>query len=161
MGSGKSTIGRIIATRLGRHFVDNDVVLEQRAGATAAEIARDRGVDALHADEAAVLRDALDADHAAVITAAASTVTDASLRSRLHDGAFVVWLTAAPETLARRTATGTADRPELDADPLALAEHQRLERDPLFAQVADLLVATDGSVESVVDDVLANLPADA
>ena len=160
MGSGKTTIGRRLADRLDRPFVDNDVVLEQRSGRTAAEIARDDGVDDLHAREAGVLRDALDAGRAAVITAAASTVTDTALRARLHDEAFVVWLTAAPETLARRTATTMTGRPRLGEDPLALAEQQRIERDPLFAEVADLLVATDGTVESVVADVVANLPRD-
>jgi shikimate kinase len=93
MGSGKTTIGRLLAARLDLPFVDNDAVLEEGAGRTAAEIARDDGVEALHASEADVLRGALDARRSAVITAAASTVTDPELRTRLHAEAFVVWLT--------------------------------------------------------------------
>jgi shikimate kinase len=71
----------------------------------------------------------------------------------------VVWLTAQPTTLAQRT-TGSVARPKLASDQLTLAERQRAERDPLFAAVADLLVATDGTTQAVVDDVVANLPRD-
>lgn len=159
MGSGKTTIGRLLAARLRLPFVDNDAVLEEHAGRTAAEIAGDDGVDALHDREAAVLREALDRTGPAVITAAASTVTYPELRARMHAVAFVVWLTAAPETLARRTDSGSTGRPRLEADQLALAEEQRLARDPLFAEVADLLVGTDGTVDGVVDDIVANLRA--
>jgi len=159
MGSGKTTIGRLLARRLARGFVDNDAQIERTSGRTAAEIADADGVDALHVREARVLRDALDARVPAVITAAASTVHDAALRERLRTTTFVIWLTAEPKTLARRTATGSSARPRLDSDHLTVAERQRVERDPLFADVADLLVSTDGSIESVVDDVVANLSA--
>jgi hypothetical protein len=50
-------------------------------------------------------------------------------------------------------------RPRLAADRRTLAERQHAERDPLFAAVADLLVATDGSPDSVVDSVVAELPS--
>lgn len=159
MGSGKSTIGRLLATRLGLPFVDNDAVLEEQAGRTAAEIAGDDGVDALHDREATLVREALDRTGPAVITAAASTVTGPELRARMHEAAFVVWLTAAAETLARRTDSGSTGRPRLEADQLALAEEQRRVRDPLFAAVADLLVATDGPIDGVIDDIVANLRA--
>lgn len=157
MGSGKTTVGRLLAIRLGLPFVDNDAVLEEHAGRTAAAIVRDDGVAALHHREAIVLREALDRTGPAVITAAASTVTDPDLRALLHAEAFVVWLTAKPDTLARRTDAGSTGRPRLEDDQLALAEEQRRERDPLFAEIADLLVATDGTVDGVVDDILANL----
>lgn len=157
MGSGKTTIGRLAAARLERRFADNDTMLGQATGHTAAEIAGTDGIDALHAHEAKVLHDALDTIPPAVIAAAASTVLDPELRDRLRTEAFVIWLTATPMTLARRT-VGSVTRPRLAHDPLELAERQRAERDPLFADVADLLIATDGTIQTVVDDVVANLP---
>src|SRR5689334_14413518 len=59
MGSGKSTVGRPLAARLDRPFVDNDDRLAARTGQTAREVAAAEGADALHAREAAVLVDAL------------------------------------------------------------------------------------------------------
>jgi shikimate kinase len=161
MGSGKTTIGHLLANRLERPFVDNDTMLKQTSGRTAAEIARNDGVEILHAREAAVLRDALEEGPPAVVNAAASTVLDSELREFLRTETFVIWLTADPETLARRTATGPGSRPrpQLASDRLALAERQGVERDPFFAEVADLLVATDGPIDAAVDDIVANLPA--
>jgi shikimate kinase len=157
MGSGKTTIGRRVAAALGRPFVDNDELLQRSAGASAAEIAARDGVDALHRLEAATLLDALAGVDASVIAAAASTITDSSVRSALSQAALVVWLRADLATLAARL-PGSPTRPFRDDDPARLVAEQSRERDPLFASVADVTLDT-GSADA--GDVVARVLASA
>lgn len=142
MGSGKSTIGALLATALARRFVDNDARLTQLMGLTAAQLAARDGVDALHAAESRAVLDALREPDGSVIAAAASTITDAEVRRILRRDAFVIWLRAAPSTLVMRL-PGSAARPALDADAARLVATQSIERDPLFAQSADLTLESD------------------
>jgi shikimate kinase len=158
MGTGKSTIGRPLAAHLGRDFVDNDDALEQRAGVSAAELAQRDGIDALHDLEAALLLEALAAPEAAVIDAAASTIERADVRAALEHRAFVVWLRARPDVLARRLPSAT--RPFADRDPARLVAEQAEQRDPLFAAAADASIETgDQPVDASVARVVAAVEA--
>ena len=94
MGSGKSTVGAALASALGRPFLDNDAQLHAATGSTAAGIAARDGIDALHEQEARLVRTALGDGGGSVIAAAASTIADPAVREALAAGAFVVWLHA-------------------------------------------------------------------
>jgi shikimate kinase len=158
MGSGKTRIGRSVAAALARRFVDNDEQLLAVTGMTAAELSAREGIDALHDAEAGALLDALRAPGASVIAAAASTIVDPSVRRALRQDAFVVWLRAAAATLAARMPE-SATRPFARVDASQLVAQQSRERDPLFAQIADLTVESDDSTpEEVVMRILAGLP---
>jgi shikimate kinase len=141
MGVGKTTVGELLARRLGRAFVDCDADLQRRVGVTAAEYADHNGMHALHAVEAEVLLDALTREGAqtAVITAAASTIDDPACRVALGD-AYVVWLRGDVEVLARRAVT-SRHRP-LDDDAVRQLREQADRRTPLFAATADVVVDT-------------------
>jgi shikimate kinase len=152
MGSGKSTVGRELARRLERPFVDNDEQLEAMTGRSARELQRDVGREALHGLERAAVLAALDGEVPAVITAAASVVDDAPTRVVLHERAFVVWLDAATDVLARRAAS-QPHRPLGDDAEGALAAQARA-RDELFRSVAHLAVSTETSVEEAVEEIL-------
>ena len=153
MGSGKSTIGARVATALGAPFLDNDALLEQHTGHTAADLAATDGIDALHRAEAEVLLAALRAPGPAVIAAAASTITAAEVRDALRV-ATVVWLRAAPDVLAGRLPESPT-RPFAGADPARLVRTQSERRDNLFAEAADIVVETDKSdINAVVARVL-------
>jgi len=140
MGSGKTTIGRRVATMLELPFVDGDEELERRTeGATAADVARDEGLPALHAREAAVARDALARSTPSVISPAASVIEDPAVRAELAQN-LVVWLTAPAEVLAGR-AEQDDHRPLIhDGDPVALFTAQLAARGPLIEPLADLVL---------------------
>lgn len=150
MGSGKSSVGRALATAMGRPHCDSDVDLQATTGQTAREVAAADGIAALHALESAHLLDALGRGEPSVISAAASVVDDPVARMALTDpGIEVIWLRATRVTLAHRAATGD-HRP----DPAAVSDQARL-RDRHFASVADRIVDVDDrSVEQIVASLL-------
>ena len=134
MGSGKTTVGLLVAQRLGWPLVDNDQELGRRIGMTARELTAREGLEALHRAEAETLAGMLDRSDPAVIGAAASVVESAEMRDLLERH-YVVWLDADPEVLAARAATGS-HRPHLPAAELQAA------RSALYEQVAALRVDT-------------------
>ncbi len=142
MGSGKSTVGRLLAAQTGWPFLDNDMLVERATGLTARDLLATRGEGDLRKAEAHALLLGLAEPGPCIVAAAAGTVEDETLRARLRESARVVWLRADPHTLTER-ASGAAHRPWLGRD----AEHWMAEtadhRSPLYEQVADLIVDTD------------------
>jgi shikimate kinase len=155
MGVGKSTVGRIVAERLGRRLVDSDQVIEAQTGRTVREIFETDGEPAFRALETEALLDALTEQEPLVIAAAGGVVLSERNRAALRDApAKVVWLCADPATLVERVRSG-GHRPLLDDDPAATLQRMFTERAPLYRQVADAIVLVDGrSVNDVVEAVL-------
>lgn len=139
MGTGKSTVGSLLAERLHREFFDNDALLERRTGHTAASIRRDRGEDVLHEYEAEVLLDVLGAQPVAVIAAAASTVLNAQVRDALR-AAFVVWLRADLRALTERL-VDPGTRPLFGNITDVLAQQDE-DREALYESIADVVIDT-------------------
>jgi shikimate kinase len=155
MGVGKTTVGHVLAERLGRQLVDSDQRIEQLTGRTVKQILRDGGVIELRRREADALFDALGDDEPRVIAAAGGVVLDREHRRRLLAAdADVVWLTADPDVLAPRTATGD-HRPWLDDDPVGTLQRMYDERRALYLEVADRTVDVTGlAPDEVADRVL-------
>jgi shikimate kinase len=155
MGSGKSTVGRILARRLGRELVDSDARIERLTGRTVKELLRDEGVGAMRAHEAAALLSALSDDEPRVVGAAAGVVLDEAHRERLAaDDSYVVWLDGSPEVLAPRTATGD-HRPWLEGDRVATLRQMREERAAWYRELADQIVRLDGlSPDEIADRIV-------
>jgi shikimate kinase len=142
MGSGKSTIGRLLSDITGWPYVDNDELVLRATGMVSRQLLAERGEEALREAESAALSAALELEPPVVAGVAAGVVTDPDARRALADGGVVVWLTAAPEVLAQRAA-GAAHRPFLDEDPLTWMTARLAEREPLYASVADVEIWTD------------------
>ena len=155
MGSGKTTVGRLAAERLGRRFVDTDAVIEDRGGRSVREIFVEDGEAVFRDLESAVLVEVLASQVPAVIAAAGGVVLRSQNRDALTNArARIVWLCAAPAVLAERVASG-GHRPLIDADPEATLRRMWIEREPLYREVADAIVRVDGrSIHDVVDAVL-------
>jgi shikimate kinase len=153
MGSGKSTIGEELARLTGWPYHDNDEVLQLERGRTAREVLAAEGRGELRLAEAAALRIGLDQPAPCLIGAAAGTILEKESRDLLNAAAIVVWLTAAPETLAARAA-GAEHRPWLEGDAVAWMREALAERAPLYESVADLSVDTDGQAPAEPADTI-------
>jgi shikimate kinase len=141
MGSGKTTVGRLLAERLGRAYLDNDDLVRELAGREPARVAADDGEHALHVLEAAALLHALGSDDAAVVSAAAWVVLDPACRAALTAEPGVVYLRAQPETLLARIGSGHGRRP--DATDQRWLAHRALERDSEYRSLARLTIDVD------------------
>jgi shikimate kinase len=142
MGSGKSTVGRQLASRLGWAFLDSDAMVEASTGSTVAELFESEGEVTFRAEESRVLAEALASGTPAVVSAAGGSVLSKANRGLLATQAIVVWLRAEPSTLATRVQPG-GHRPLLGADhAVALAELDAVRR-PLYEEVADVVVDVD------------------
>jgi shikimate kinase len=155
MGSGKSTVARILAERLGRRLVDTDAVIEERAGRTVREIFAADGEDAFRSLETEVLVHSLAEVDPLVIAAAGGVVLRAENRAALvASAARVVWLSADPSTLVERV-RGGGHRPLLDSDPAGALQRMHADREALYREVADVIVRVDGrSATEVAEAVL-------
>ena len=144
MGSGKSSVGRRIAGRLGWAWHDSDRDIQASTGLTVREL-RDRdGVDAMHEIEARQLLDTLADPAPSVISAAASTIEVPACRQALAaPGVAVVWLRATPRNLARRFNSADRHRPEFGASPEVFLTEQATRRNPLFASLDPIVVDVD------------------
>jgi len=155
MGAGKSTVGRMLAERLHRPLYDSDQMIEARTGRTVREIFANDGEPVFRALEAEALADALVSTTPSVIAAAGGAVlSEANRRLLRAANAKVVWLRADPAVLVERVQSA-GHRPLLDDDPPAVLRQMADTREPLYREVADVIVTVAGrSPHEVVEAVL-------
>lgn len=151
MGAGKTTVGRLLADRLGCAYVDSDAQVEQATGRTVPELFETVGEPAFRAAESAALHEALEGDSPVVVSVAGGAVLDPANRDLLHRSGTVVWLRADPATLAARVGDG-AGRPLLADEAAATLARLDRERRPHYAGLADVVVDVDGVPPDVVAD---------
>jgi shikimate kinase len=141
MGSGKSTIGRLLSDATGWAYVDNDDLVRRTHGMTSRQLLAERGEAAMRTAESDALALGLDVPEPAIIGVAAGTILDSVNRDRLRTGGVVVWLRADAASLEAR-AMGAEHRPWLDSGGGSWIRDTTAERDPLYASVADITIDT-------------------
>lgn len=161
MGAGKTTIGRQLALALNKEFKDSDHEIVRRTGASIPLIFDIEGEEGFRKREREVI-DQLTREDNLVLATGGGAVLGAENRKCLRERGVVIYLYATIEQLLRRTAKDR-NRPLLQtADPKARLEEIMTVRDPLYREVAHLVVYTDDrSVRSVIREILWRLESDA
>ena len=140
-GSGKTTVGRLLAQQLGVSFRDTDAEIEASQGKSVAQLFVDDGEPEFRRLERAAVAAALH-DHDGVVSLGGGAILDDSTRSLLANRA-TIWLRVGPETASARVGMSVA-RPLLLGNVRRQLVELLRERSALYAQVADLTIDTDG-----------------
>ena len=157
MGAGKSAVGRQLAKLLHLSFVDSDDEIETRTGVDIPFIFEKEGEDGFRKREAKVIDD-LSAMENVILATGGGAVVDPQNRSRLGARGFVVYLYTTVDQQLARTQKGR-ERPMLaNGDSRKILEDLMAVRDPLYREIADLTVETDGrKVKAVANEILERL----
>jgi shikimate kinase len=141
MGAGKTTVGRLLARRLRLRFVDSDHEIESRCGVKIPVIFEIEGEAGFRSREAQTIAE-LTALEGIVLATGGGAVLSAASRERLAAGGTVVYLRAKPEDLYARMGHDR-NRPLLATGaPLERLRELYVERDPLYREVADVVMDT-------------------
>ncbi|MDA0706558.1 MAG: shikimate kinase AroK [Proteobacteria bacterium] len=154
MGAGKSAVGRQLAQALHMTFFDSDDEIEARTGVDIPFIFEKEGEAGFRKREAKAIDD-LSGKEGIVLATGGGAIMDAQSRSYLGARGFVVYLYTSVEQQVRRTLRGR-ERPMLaNGDSREILEQLMNVRDPLYREIADMVVATDGrKVKAVADEIL-------
>jgi shikimate kinase len=158
MGAGKTSVGRALAARTGWSYRDNDEIVAEVVGVPTHELLERDGLDALRAAESRALTRVIETDPPLIAGVAGGVVESPANRERLASpDAFVVYLHAPIEVLVERVGSGLG-RPWLQPDPEKAMRRLYEGREPLYREVADLVVDTQhGDAEQHADEILAAL----
>ena len=153
MGSGKTTVGKVLADFLGCPFFDLDDLVVKKAGKTIPEIFAQDGEPAFRQLEARLLRQTVEkyGENTAVLSLGGGAVTTPASAALINEKTVCIYLRATLETLLQRLEGQTAGRPLADG-----ALSARLaEREPIYEKTAHVIVDTDGlSPEEVADEII-------
>jgi shikimate kinase len=157
MGAGKSAVGKQLARSLHLSFADSDNEVESRTGVDIPFIFEKEGEEGFRKREAAAVDDLSRRDNIVLATGGGAVLLPEN-RNNLGARGFVIYLYTSVDQQVARTAKGR-DRPLLeDGDPRETLRALLEVRDPLYREIADLIVNTDGrKVKSVTDEIIENL----
>jgi shikimate kinase len=149
MGTGKTSMGRRLADRLNRAFVDSDVELVRQAGMSVSEFFAAHGEPAFRSLETVVIKELCARTDPHVIAFGGGVVMAEENRAVIRDAGTVIWLRATPETIIQRVGDARS-RPLLQPDPDRLVRQLDALRRPIYSDTADFAIDVDGCSPRVV-----------
>lgn len=139
MGSGKTTMGKALAKHLGKTFVDSDEEIQKRTGVTITHIFDVEGEAGFRQREAAVISDLVGGENMVLATGGGAVLADQN-RTVLKQNGITIYLKASVHDLWQRT-RHDRNRPLLQTgDPHAKLSELFHQRDPLYREVADIVI---------------------
>lgn len=156
--TGKSTVGKILARKLGRQFLDMDQRLTSEAGRDIAAWVKQEGWDSFRRAESALL-EIISLQKDLVVATGGGVILDPQNRRVLLENFFTVWLKATPKTIYARLSSdpgSTKTRPSLSELPMKEEiEKELCQREPFYSQVADVEIDTEGKqAMGIADEIL-------
>ena len=161
MGTGKTAAGEALAEKLGKEFVELDSLIEQKAGKTIPEIFQQGGEVSFRELEIEVVREVAE-NKDAVIACGGGVVLNKINIDRLRKECIIVYLTASPEAILKRTSGDENERPLLKAGSRALTIRELLKfRKPFYERAADIRIATSKlDIDAVVEQIIKKVKED-
>jgi shikimate kinase len=157
MCSGKSRVGKELASRLGWTFLDTDELVTQAAGQRISDIFRKQGESAFRAMEAEAVKRAAASDKAVIATGGGVPLHPGNMNELSKNGQ-VVWLKVSPRAVLRR-AGDFGSRPLIDpSDPVGSITRRLQEREPLYRQAPHAIDTDAASPADVVEKILSMFP---
>lgn len=157
-GTGKSTVGKIVAARLGLKVLSTDAEIVKSAGQTVPQIVEQQGWDFFRDLESKICQDLAGKDGLVIDTGGGAVLRPQNVEVLKRTGKLF-WLTASVETIGKRIGSDT-QRPSLTGTKSFIDEIQDVlrERTPKYHAAADHVIETEGkSVTQVADEILARL----
>lgn len=148
MGTGKSTVGKLLAEKINRPFIDTDEEIIRRAGKTIPEIFAQDGEQEFRQMERRVCR-FFAGQRGFVISTGGGMLLDPSNREVMLASGLVICLTASPDTIASRVDAENSDRPLLKGDWRALLEKRR----PAYDAIPCQIDTTNRTPEDIVEEI--------
>lgn len=157
-GAGKSTVGKLLARRLGLPFVDSDHVMEQRLGCPIRTYFEQQGEERFRDLEQEIIAELSGTPATGVLATGGGAVLREANRRQLHQHAYVIYLRSSPDQVFQRV-RNDRKRPLLQVDdPLARLKALHALRDPLYREVAHLTMDTGRpSLQTLVNTIVMQL----
>ena len=161
MGTGKTAVGKALAEKLGKKFVELDPLIEQKAGKTIPEIFKQDGEIAFRELEIEVTKEVARGKNQ-VIACGGGVVLNKINIDRLRNESIIVYLTASPQIILKRTSNDAEERPLLKvANPALTIQELLTFRKPFYERAADIKINTSKlDVDTVVEQIINKLKQD-
>lgn len=155
MGVGKSTLGKILAAKLGWPYIDNDSDLAIQSAMSIEDLSK-LSVPELHKFEAEFISRVIDGAAPVISGAAASVVENEHVLEQLKS-VYAIYLVIPLETAIERASVGTVGRQAITESGVQIVRDRYERRDPLYRQVASLIIELGDSPEADAEKILAAL----
>jgi len=161
MGTGKTAIGQFLAKKLDKRFIEQDLLIEQKAGKTIPDIFKQDGEIAFRELEIEISKE-IAKEQNSVIACGGGVVLNKINIDRLREGAIIVYLTTSPRAIIKRTAPEEGQRPLLAVNNPTIAIRELLKfRKPFYERAADITIDTSKlDIAAVADQITGKLKQD-
>ena len=161
MGTGKTAVGKALAEKLDKKFIELDLLIEQKAGKSIPDIFQQDGEIAFRELEIAVTRQVA-ADSNSAIACGGGIVLNKINIDRLKESSRMVYLAASPLAILRRTSGEPGQRPLLEVDNPTRTIREMLQfRKPFYERAADITINTSRlNIHAVAEEIISRLKED-